>query len=91
MQVFRGRAWDWTLSYATQSRHKWMAKEQRGSLLKKKLFLRPHHFVRSLYIVDVRKDAAVIFNVENLVSRALRCVHMVVTEKKHVFLTNSSY
>ena len=30
---------------------------------KKKLFLRPHHFFRSLYIMDVRKDAAVIFNV----------------------------
>ena len=62
-----------------------MAKDKEDPF-KKKLFLRPQHFVRSLYIVDVRKDAAVIVNVENWVSCALPCVHVVVTVNKHVFL-----
>ena len=46
---------------------------------------RSHNFDRSLYIVDVRKDAVVDVNVENRVSRALLCVHVGVTVNKHGF------
>ena len=40
-----------------------------GNPLKK--ILMSHHLVRSLYIKDVRKDAAVIVNLKNRVFRAL--------------------
>ena len=65
-----------------------MAKGQRGSLLKK-LFLRPHHFVKSLYIADVRKDVSVVVNEKNRVSGALLCVHVIGTVNKYIFWPNS--